>query len=457
MAPKKNKPNLTPTDTPQPNDKASSDALFSEAYGENASTIISEEGILVAQQGDIDSLNIDLETDSPNPERTSSTSHSLDSVQKAFSIGTEQTFDTIRTFQENNDELSNRSDDDYNSLGERGEKETLESHATGTELPPERERAEGRDTSEDDIIKGDDNKNTLYGQEGNDTLMGGKGADLLDGGTGDDTLQASVDGTWTSNYVAHNVETGESISLTGQTASYDVFDGGEGYDTIEMGATDDALFLDDSFSSFYNNTNQARITDVEEINAGAGDDIIDLTSNYYSVSDITLKGGEGDDHLWSSDGKDSLYGEAGNDSLYGGSGDDFLDGGSGADRLAGGSGDDTFVFDINDTSIDGGTGTDTVQINGGAFDFSTLDGLLNDVEILDLNNGATLTIDSAFVAGNAGSAYTLQVDGDSTSQVTFEDNFTNTGTTTIEGQNYDTYTFDNITINIDTDTSVVLV
>tara|TARA_R110002095_G_scaffold211047_2_gene198774 strand:+ start:618 stop:1961 length:1344 start_codon:yes stop_codon:yes gene_type:complete len=280
-------------------------------------------------------------------------------------------------------------------------------------------------------------------------------ADLIQGGDGDDTFYSSVDNIWTGGWAAHNVETGENVNLAGHRASSDVFQGGDGYDSIQMSNANEAFFLDNSFSPFYDGNQQARVVDVEEINGGGGNDIIDLTSNTYSLGDITLKGGDGNDTLWSSDGNDTLYGNAGNDSLYGGKGDDFLDGGSGKDTLSGGAGDDVFVFDVNDGSIDGGAGLDSVQITSGNFDFSTLDGIIDNVEVLDLES-STLTIDSIFVNNVNGQGYTMQVDGDSTSQVTFEDTFVDTGTTTINGQDYVTYTNNDTTIQIDADVTVVM-
>lgn len=302
------------------------------------------------------------------------------------------------------------------------------------------------------------------GEAENDFLHGSEGADLLSGGAGDDTLYASNDGTWGGGYAAHNVETGENVSLLGKISSADVFNGGDGYDTIKMGSGDQALFLDDSYSSFYDDNQQARIVDIEEINAGAGDDIVDLTSNTYSLGDITIHGGQGDDTLWSSDGNDSLYGEAGNDSLYGGAGDDTLDGGQGADTLdggagtdtlIGGTGNDTFIFDINDTSIDGGSGTDTVVITDGTFDFSEVNNLLDSTEVLDLDS-SSLTIDSTFLTDVSGQEYSMQINGNNTSHVTFETIFSNTGNTSINGKDYTIYTQGDITLHINTDICVIM-
>ena len=52
----------------------------------------------------------------------------------------------------------------------------------------------------------------------------------------------------------------------------------------------------------------------------AGNDVVDLTSRKYAVSDIEVNGESGDDVLWTSSGNDILNGGIGNDVLNGGTG-----------------------------------------------------------------------------------------------------------------------------------------
>ena len=95
---------------------------------------------------------------------------------------------------------------------------------------------------------------------------------------------------------------------------------------------------------------------IAEIRAGAGDDVVDLTSQRYAWNggNIALRGGEGNDTLWGNAGGAKLFGDAGNDKIAGGSGDDLLAGGSGDDTLRGCGGSDTFAFCEN-------WGVDTVE------------------------------------------------------------------------------------------------
>ncbi len=115
----------------------------------------------------------------------------------------------------------------------------------------------------------------------------------------------------------------------------------------------DALFLDDGYTAL---GNQARLSHIDEIRAGAGNDVIDLTSPKYAyVGDsMTVYGGIGDDVIWANSGENTLYGDAGDDRIIGGSGNDFIIGGAGNDVLHGGGGNDTFCFGAN-------WGTDTVE------------------------------------------------------------------------------------------------
>ena len=77
-----------------------------------------------------------------------------------------------------------------------------------------------------------------------------------------------------------------------------------------------------------------RVLSVETIDAGGGDDIVDLTSSLFNMDEISgmvVEGGLGNDVIWASSGDDDLRGGEGNDTLFGGKGTDTLTGGSGSD------------------------------------------------------------------------------------------------------------------------------
>ena len=135
------------------------------------------------------------------------------------------------------------------------------------------------------------------------------------------------------------------MSLEGMTRYSSVIDGGGDADTLNLtdGNNGDAFFLHDSYSDLHQSLvavddglgkeSVARVISLETINAGEGNDIIDLTSPIFTMASVavTINGEEGDDTLWAAEGNDTLNGGAGNDTLFGGAGNDTLTGGTGAD------------------------------------------------------------------------------------------------------------------------------
>jgi len=178
-----------------------------------------------------------------------------------------------------------------------------------------------------DLVEGGAGNDILRGEAGNDTLSGGTGSDLLDGGPGDDVLQMSVDGIWTSDFIAYNAGspghpgTGQIVPIAGMNRSFDVFVGGDGTDSIIGTSGNDAIALDDLYSPFPQEPGP-RIAGVEVIRTGDGNDLVDLTSFDFDYGDVTLDGENGNDTLWASSGNDVLIGGPGNDSLVGGAGND---------------------------------------------------------------------------------------------------------------------------------------
>jgi Ca2+-binding RTX toxin-like protein len=186
----------------------------------------------------------------------------------------------------------------------------------------------------DNVIHGNAGDDTINGGDGADDLDGGAGADILEGGNGNDTLHFSADfiygsGATTSNAGSPGIDgTGESADAGGSNGSLDIFNGGAGFDTLVMTGEDDTLFLHDG--------TQMLVSGIEQIDAGAGDDIVNFTSEDHAYGDVIMNGGDGDDTLWASSGNDTLDGGNDSDNLYGGVGNDTLYGGNGDDIIIGG-------------------------------------------------------------------------------------------------------------------------
>jgi len=213
----------------------------------------------------------------------------------------------------------------------------------------------------DDIIDGGPGNDTLQGQKGDDVLTGGdgddiisgnEGADILSGDNGDDTLLFNADIIYNGGVLAYNIGspgvdgTHEYKVLRDTNGSFDIFDGGDGYDTVVMTDGDDAIFLFDDYHDQNENGTGLRLIDVEQIDAGDGDDVVDLTHTDYSYGDIVVNGGNGNDTLWTSVGNDTIDGGNGDDSLYGGVGNDTLYGGDGDDLIIGGPNSDSGALEI---------------------------------------------------------------------------------------------------------------
>ena len=224
---------------------------------------------------------------------------------------------------------------------------------------------------------GGSGNDVLSGGGGNDSLTGGKGNDMLYGAGGDDTLNFSKDASWKKTTRTNAGSPGQSgskdkVDLNGKSHSFDVFDGGDGYDKLVGTSGSDAILLDDSSSPAA--ASGPRIKGIERIEAGAGNDVVDLTSKRYAYGDVTIDGGAGNDVLWSSSGNDVLLGGAGSDKMDGGAGNDYLDGGAGNDQMNGGKGVDLLQGgagndQLTDTSgnglMDGGAGNDTLTNGSG--------------------------------------------------------------------------------------------
>jgi len=169
--------------------------------------------------------------------------------------------------------------------------------------------------------------------------------------------QVSANDVWTAEYQARNLITGECVAIAGKNRVRDTFSGSASdANILYLSDTDngDALFMDDIYSEF---GDSARLNLIREVRAGAGDDVVDMTSERYTaeLAGMTVRGGDGDDVLWGASGGNSLFGDAGNDRIAGGSGDDVIAGGAGNDVLhGGGGGNDVFTFGEN-------WGADTVE------------------------------------------------------------------------------------------------
>lgn len=234
----------------------------------------------------------------------------------------------------------------------------------------------------------------IFGGAGNDTITGGSGADMLFGQSGNDVLLGKGNADFLFGGSENDVLTGGDADdqVFGESGNdrlvwnpgddTDLFEGGQGIDTVEVNGGNGAeVFtvtangsrvrfdrLDPAPFSIDIGTSETLI-----LNANGGNDSFSATGNLAALISLTVDGGAGDDTLFGSNGADVLLGGAGND---------FVDGNQGADIAFLGAGNDVFSWDPGDGSdiVEGQDGNDTLQFNGS-----------NASEIIDLSaNGERL-------------------------------------------------------------------
>ena len=154
------------------------------------------------------------------------------------------------------------------------------------------------------------------------------------------------------------------------------------------------------------------------------------------TGDVTQLGGIGDDLLIGTPAADVLIGGQGDDTLIGNGGPDVLYGGAGNDVLA--------ISDADFRRIDGGSGDDTLRLDGENFnlDFTTISrNRIRNIETLDLNGGNNSVImDRLEVIGFSDRRNRLVVMGDQTNSLTVSGDWVAGGSTVFGEDTYNVYT-----------------
>ena len=206
--------------------------------------------------------------------------------------------------------------------------------------------------SGNDVLLGGAGNDTLLGGDNDDVLIGGPGVDVLDGGSGDNIL--IQDGVAATSSV---------LSLFGDGLSNNI--------TVSRNAAGN-LLLNGAVLPGFTVANTALI----RVYGLGGNDVITLDEAAGALPAAVLFGGTGNDTIIGGSGgdlvfggteNDTLLGKGGFDLLFGGAGNDTLTGGDADDQMFGELGDDRFIWNPgDDTDLnEGGSGTDTVEINGG--------------------------------------------------------------------------------------------
>ncbi|MGE0152697.1 MAG: calcium-binding protein [Reyranellaceae bacterium] len=263
-----------------------------------------------------------------------------------------------------------------------------------------------------DTLDGGVGPDQLFGGEGNDFLRGGGGGasliDTLYGGAGDDTLQLDPDTVLNGGELRAWDGIGNSPVLIGFAAAAnlapDLFFGDGGFDTLLLNDGSDVLTAWDGDvqggALVYGNGGSQRLTGVELVLAGGGEDYVLLNHlstgggdpNRIFSESITIAGMGGSDTVFAGSGNDVLWGDAlGNAAGAAGDGNDFLAGGAGSDTIYGAGGDDVLhtgggqLVGIDQERAFGGDGNDTLYGGGGV---DSLYGGAGDDRIENAGSGA---------------------------------------------------------------------
>lgn len=200
-----------------------------------------------------------------------------------------------------------------------------------------------RGSEHDDLLIGNRGSNMLVGGEGNDRIKGMGGNDKLFGNGGDDVFIVSG-------------------------ASAEIYDGGDGTDTLVMTGLASRAAISLIHGKGYGSMVGDTFARVENLVGTRFDDkfIGDDADNRFWGHDgnDVLRGGSGHDTLFGDQGSDFLNGNSGNDHLFGGDGMDVLSGDRGDDILTGGNQSDIFVFTYgHDLITDFELDQDTIQLS----------------------------------------------------------------------------------------------
>ena len=207
------------------------------------------------------------------------------------------------------------------------------------------------------ILPAQGTPNEVNAGDGNDQITGGYGNDILRGEGGNDTINAG--------YGNDSIYGGTGDDILKGDGGNDFIQGGSGVNDIDGGAGTDTVSYED---------------------LGAGVDANLATGQTTGAATDTLTSIE---NLIGTAYADTLTGDAGANDIHGLDGADTIDGMGGADRIFAGDGDDRVNVTVAGVlTIDGGAGTDTIDL--------TADGANHG---LDLSSGITSggMVDAAWV------------------------------------------------------------
>jgi Ca2+-binding RTX toxin-like protein len=266
--------------------------------------------------------------------------------------------------------------------------------------------------SGNDLVYGDGGLDFLYGGFGIDTVYGGNGNDFLYGGDGDDILYGQNDNDDLSGGLGDDVlEGGAGVDILKGEQGIDTLFGGDGSDNLDGGDGNDILHGEagnDTINGGAGTGDALYFQTVSNFDGGNGflEDWGWTISLNAGVAELLSVGGpstaiETDtfsnvERFGGSDNADIFIGNGAANTFYGNSGDDFFAPQLGNDIVEGGYGTDTLQMMTSGSSFNGndtinmatGTAQRTLVTGTGIFQLLTFQTTtFSSIEVLYANDG----------------------------------------------------------------------
>ncbi len=225
-----------------------------------------------------------------------------------------------------------------------------------------------------DTVATGDGPDTVNAGAGNDSVRAGSGNDSITGGTGNDTIAAGE---------GHNsVDAGDDNDVVTAGAGWDTITGGTGADNISAGNGNNVVT-----GGTGNDTIVVGSGD-DNVDAGDDNDNIDFSAGGFDA----INAGNGNDVMNAGTGLDSSY----NEFVFPGAGTDQVDGGAGSDtlNLSGDSGDAN--------ELDSVRNVEQINLAGEDYSISVTDGAWFDTDTTATTVSATTITGTLFFNGNDG-------------------------------------------------------
>lgn len=148
--------------------------------------------------------------------------------------------------------------------------------------------------TEFEVVSGGSGSDTISGSAGNETLSGGAGDDRISGRDGDDSLEGGTGNDTLADGAGQDTVSGgrgNDVILAEADGDDDVYDGGEGCDTLDYSSSEEGITVDfTEGTASGTDIGSDTFCGIDTVVGGSGDD-----SFVIGQQPVVLEGGDGDD------------------------------------------------------------------------------------------------------------------------------------------------------------------